>query len=67
MTPEIEMASPSVGINSGDKSDATITRASETSESNSNNGGQGRGWVCCTGRGGNQGRDGIGVRFNLPA
>ena len=38
MTSETEMASPAAGSNGRDGSDATITRASETSESSSING-----------------------------
>ena len=41
MTMETEMSPPATESNGGDGSDATITCASETSKSNSSNGGQG--------------------------
>ena len=58
MNPEIETASPAAGINGGDVRDATITRASETSESSSSNSGRGWGRGGRTGRGDHQGRGG---------
>ena len=67
MTPEIETASPAAGSNCGDGSDATITRASETIESNSINGGRRRVKGGRTGRGGHQGRGGRCGCFNRPA
>ena len=67
MTQEIETASPAVGSNGRDVSDATITRASETSESNSRNRERGRVRGGCIGRGGKQGHGGRGVRFNRPS
>ena len=67
MTLKTETASPSTGSNGGDDSDATITRASQTSESSSSNRGRRPGWGGCTGRGGHQGRGGQVGRFNRPA
>ena len=61
------MASHAAGSNSKYGSDATTTRASETSESNSSNGGQGRGRGGCTIKGGHQGRGGRGRHFNPPS
>ena len=67
MTMETEMSPPATESNGGDGSDATITCASETSKSNSSNGGQGCGQGVCTGRCSHQGRGGRGGRFNRPA
>ena len=67
MTPETETASPAAGNNGGYGSNATITFASETSKSNSSNGGQGRGRVVRIRRGGHQGHGRRGVHFNRQA
>ena len=67
MTAETEMTSPAAESNYRDGSDATITRASDTRESNSSNGGQGCGRGGHTRRGGHQGHDGQGRHFNRPA
>ena len=67
MTLETEMASPAAGGNGRDASDATITRASDTSKSNLSNGEWVRSQGGCTKRGGHQGRGGRGGRFNRPA
>ena len=67
MTPETETASPDVGRNGGDRSDATITRTSDMSESSASNGGRGLGQGGFTGRGGHQGRGIQGKRFTFPA
>ena len=67
MIPETETASPAAVINDGNGSDATITRASNTSKSSASNRVQRRGRGVRTGRGGHQGHGGISVRFNRPA
>ena len=67
MTPETETLSHAAVSNGGDGSDTTTTRASETRESNSSNWGRGSGQGGRTRRGGYQGRDGRGRRFNRPS
>ena len=58
MTQETETASPAAGINRGDGSDVTITRASGISESSASNRVQGRFRGVRTIGGGHQGRKG---------
>ena len=67
MTQETETASPAVGINGRDNSDARITRVYDTSKSSASKGVKGRGWVCCAIRGGHQVSGGRVWRFNRPS
>ena len=67
MTSETETASPAAGRNVGDVSDAKISLASETRESNSRNGVQGRVQGGHSSRGGHQRNVRRGGRFNCPA
>ena len=65
MAPETKTVSHAAGINGGDVNDATITRASDTSESSAINGGQERGQWGRTIRVGHRGCYGRGGCFNL--
>ena len=66
MTQETGTASNAPGSNGGDSSDATNTRAYETSVSSSSYGGKGHGQGGCTVREIHQGREKRGGHFNQP-